>query len=155
MTLPTKTTTKLYKALSEYEVNKVTATEQELSYLGAVYGLEVIKVMLDTAKSATITKEPIKVLKETCKTIEKQLKAMAKDDNVKFQYADKVAYSVVQGVNQANHVYLISGETKYDDDLYEIFQEYIRKTANVYILAERINKANEARKAFSPTMGNK
>lgn len=111
-------------------------------------GIELIKkTVKETKKPAD--KKAVESAKLTLTTIEKQLKAMKKDEAIRLQYEDKVAYSTIQLLFQCLHMFILS--TEGENDLIDEIITYLRSTDNVYVLAERITKAAEARADFAPS----
>ena len=92
-------------------------------------------------------KEAMNAVKETLGVIKKQYKAMQKDEGIRMQYEDKVAYSVIQLIFQVFHLLILSdAEDKFIDRIID----YIKRNDSVYTLANRIKAAAEARADFGP-----
>lgn len=92
-------------------------------------------------------KEAMNAVKETLGVIKKQYKAMQKDESIRMQYEDKVAYSVIQLLFQVFHLLILSDvETEFIDRIIG----YIKDNDSVYTLANRIKAAAEARVDFGP-----
>ena len=92
-------------------------------------------------------KEAMNAVKETLGVIKKQYKAMQKDESIRMQYEDKVAYSVIQLLFQVFHLLILSDvETEFIDRIIG----YIKDNDSVYTLANRIKTAAEARADFGP-----
>lgn len=92
-------------------------------------------------------KEAMNAVKETLGVIKKQYKAMQKDESIRMQYEDKVAYSVIQLIFQVFHLLILSDvETGFIDRIIG----YIKDNDSVYTLANRIKAAAEARADFGP-----
>lgn len=92
-------------------------------------------------------KEAMNAVKETLGVIKKQYKAMQKDESIRMQYEDKVAYSVIQLIFQVFHLLILSDvETEFIDRIIG----YIKDNDSVYTLANRIKAAAEARADFGP-----
>lgn len=92
-------------------------------------------------------KEAMNAVKETLGVIKKQYKAMQKDESIRMQYEDKVAYSVIQLLFQVFHLLILSDvETEFIDRIID----YIKNNDSVYTLANRIKAAAEARADFGP-----
>lgn len=92
-------------------------------------------------------KEAMNTVKETLGVIKKQYKAMQKDESIRMQYEDKVAYSVIQLIFQVFHLLILSDvETEFIDRIIG----YIKDNDSVYTLANRIKAAAEARADFGP-----
>ena len=92
-------------------------------------------------------KDALNVTKETLDTIKKQYKVMKKDDGIRMQYEDKVAYSTIQLMFQVFHLAILSD---LDEEFSEQIIDHIKRTDNVYELAKRIKAAAEARADFGP-----
>lgn len=92
-------------------------------------------------------KDALDVTKETLGTIKKQYKVMKKDDAIRMQYEDKVAYSTIQLMFQVFHLAILSD---LDEEFAEQIIDHIKHTDNVYELAKRIKAAAEARADFGP-----
>lgn len=92
-------------------------------------------------------KEAMNAVKETLGVIKKQYKAMQKDEGIRMQYEDKVAYSVIQLIFQVFHLLILSDvEATFIDRIID----YIKRNDSVYTLANRIKAAAEARADFGP-----
>lgn len=92
-------------------------------------------------------KEAMNAVKETLGVIKKQYKAMQKDEGIRMQYEDKVAYSVIQLIFQVFHLLILSdAEGAFIDRIID----YIKRNDSVYTLANRIKAAAEARADFGP-----
>lgn len=92
-------------------------------------------------------KEAMNAVKETLGVIKKQYKAMQKDEAIRMQYEDKVAYSVIQLIFQVFHLLILSDvEAVFIDRIID----YIKSNDSVYTLANRIKAAAEARADFGP-----
>ena len=92
-------------------------------------------------------KEAMNAVKETLGVIKKQYKAMQKDESIRMQYEDKVAYSVIQLLFQVFHLLILSDvEAEFVDRIIG----YIKDNDSVYTLANRIKAAAEARADFGP-----
>ena len=92
-------------------------------------------------------KEAMNAVKETLGVIKKQYKAMQKDESIRMQYEDKVAYSVIQLLFQVFHLLILSDvEAEFIDRIIG----YIKDNDSVYTLANRIKAAAEARADFGP-----
>lgn len=92
-------------------------------------------------------KDALNVTKETLETIKKQYKVMKKDEGIRMQYEDKVAYSTIQLMFQVFHLAILSN---IDEEFADQIIAHIKQTDNVYELAKRIKAAAEARADFGP-----
>ena len=92
-------------------------------------------------------KEAMNAVKETLGVIKKQYKAMPKDESIRMQYEDKVAYSVIQLIFQVFHLLILSDV---EDEFIDRIIGYIKDNDSVYTLANRIKAAAEARADFGP-----
>ena len=92
-------------------------------------------------------KEAMNAVKETLGVIKKQYKAMQKDEGIRMQYEDKVAYSVIQLLFQVFHLLILSDV---EDEFIDRIIGYIKDNDSVYTLANRIKAAAEARADFGP-----
>lgn len=92
-------------------------------------------------------KEAMNAVKETLGVIKKQYKAMQKDESIRMQYEDKVAYSVIQLIFQVFHLLILSD---IEDEFIDRIIGYIKDNDSVYTLANRIKAAAEARADFGP-----
>ena len=79
--------------------------------------------------------------------LEKQYKAMQKDESIRMQYEDKVAYSTIQLLFQVFHLLILS---KAEKEFIDRIIDYIQRNDSVYTLANRIKAAAEARADFGP-----
>ena len=92
-------------------------------------------------------KEAMNAVRETLGVIKKQYKAMQKDESIRMQYEDKVAYSVIQLLFQVFHLLILSDV---EDEFIDRIIGYIKDNDSVYTLANRIKAAAEARADFGP-----
>ena len=92
-------------------------------------------------------KEAMNAVKETLGVIKKQYKAMQRDESIRMQYEDKVAYSVIQLLFQVFHLLILSDV---EDEFIDRIIGYIKDNDSVYTLANRIKAAAEARADFGP-----
>ena len=92
-------------------------------------------------------KEAMNAVKETLGVIKKQYKAMQKDESIRMQYEDKVAYSVIQLLFQVFHLLILSDV---ENEFIDRIIGYIKDNDSVYTLANRIKAAAEARADFGP-----
>lgn len=108
--------------------------------LDSAYGTGVVYHILGKVETTPLTKDPVKQLKESCKILEKQLKLLITDETInKNEYTYKLAYSTIQGVNQALHLYVITAE-EVDYELVQVAYEFLRSIDNVYEIAEQLKK---------------
>lgn len=108
-----------------------------------------VDILNDAAKALKkpADKEAMNAVKETLGVIKKQYKAMQKDESIRMQYEDKVAYSVIQLIFQVFHLLILSDvEAEFIDRIIG----YIKDNDSVYTLANRIKAAAEARADFGP-----
>lgn len=100
---------------------------------------------------------PTKDLKEAKKQLQdasKQLKKLRKDINksineLGFETAPKHLWSVIQLIQQAQHVYTASGYNKYDEVAFAYASEFIRNTPNVWQIANTIDNIAEKKRKLS------
>lgn len=109
-------------------------------------GIDLINRIVKKLKKPA-DKDALNVTKETLGTITKQYKVMKKDDTIRVQYEDKVAYSTIQLMFQVFHLAILSN---LDEEFAPQIIDHIQKTDNVYELAKRIKAAAEARADFGP-----
>ena len=108
-----------------------------------------VDILTDAVKALKkpADKEAMNAVKETLGVIKKQYKAMQKDEGIRMQYEDKVAYSVIQLIFQVFHLLILSdAEATFIDRIID----YIKRNDSVYTLANRIKAAAEARADFGP-----
>lgn len=108
-----------------------------------------VDILNDAVKALKkpVDKEAMNAVKETLGVIKKQYKAMQKDESIRMQYEDKVAYSVIQLIFQVFHLLILSDvEAEFIDRIIG----YIKDNDSVYTLANRIKAAAEARADFGP-----
>ena len=156
MTLNHKTLSNITKATAKsldkgYEVyaEATSADANETRMLDSAYGTGVVYNILKQVKSTPLTKDPVKQLKESCKILEKQLKLLTTDETInKNEYTYKLAYSTIQGVNQALHLYVITAE-EVDYELVQVAYEFLRSIDNVYEIAEQLKKFASAKQNWA------
>lgn len=109
-------------------------------------GVELIEKMMKALKKP-VNKKALDNTKETVGVIKKQLKAMEKDESIRMQYQDKVAYSTIQLLFQVFHLVILS---RVEECFVEDVIAHLQTADNVYTLSERIRAAAEARADFGP-----
>lgn len=109
-------------------------------------GVELIEKMMKALKKP-VNKKALENTKETVGVIKKQLKAMEKDESIRMQYQDKVAYSTIQLLFQVFHLVILS---RVEEGFVEDVIAHLQTADNVYALSERIRAAAEARADFGP-----
>ena len=147
MTLNHKTLTNITKATAKntnkgydlyIEAEAVDANDTRM--IDSAYGTGVVYNILGRVKSTSLTKDPVKQLKESCKILEKQLGLLTTAETInKNEYTYKLAYSTIQGVNQALHLYVITAE-EVDYELVQVAYDFLRSIDNVYEIAEQLKK---------------
>lgn len=117
--------------------------------LDSAYGTGIVYSILNKVKSTPLTKDPVKQLKESTKLLEKQLKLLVNDDTINLnEYTYKLAYSTIQGVNQALHLYIITAD-EVDYDLVTDAHDFLRTIDNVYEIAEQLKKFASAKQNWA------
>ena len=102
------------------------------------------KMLKDIRKPAS--KESKEQITESVKLLQKKLKLLKKDENLRAQYLDRTAFDTIQGVFQALHLYIIStNEYIHIDNA----TDWLRSHENSYDIADRMQKAALARADFS------
>lgn len=117
-------------------------------------GLTEIKELVKNIKKPA-DKNSLKEIKESIKLLEKKIKLMKKNDALKAQFIDRTMYDVVNGVFQAFHLYIISTDGQDDDVICFNVLGWLRSHETAYEIADRIQKAAEARMEFSNGKGKK
>lgn len=96
--------------------------------------------LLDAIKTTKDTKEAAKQMRESTKTISKQLDLLLNDDTInKNEYSHKLLFGAIQGVNQAFHLYAIDHK-KIDKILIEDTINVLSSGQNVYQISFELNK---------------
>ena len=131
---------KVVKEVMKEEVRPWTVIEQ------TERGVELIEKMMKALKKP-VNKKALDNTKETVGVIKKQLKAMEKDESIRMQYQDKVAYSTIQLLFQVFHLVILS---RVEEGFIEDVIAHLQTADNVYTLSERIRAAAEARADFGP-----
>ena len=140
-----KNTHKGYDIYAEVESDDANDTRM----LDSAYGTGVVYHILGKVETTPLTKDPVKQLKESCKILEKQLKLLITDETInKNEYTYKLAYSTIQGVNQALHLYVITAE-EVDYELVQVAYEFLRSIDNVYEIAEQLKKFASAKQNWA------
>ena len=112
-------------------------------------GIGLIESIISKTKVDPLTKDPIKQLKESSKVLSKQLKLLVTDETInKNEYTYKLAYSVIQGVNQALHLYVITADVV-DMELVSDSYNFLRTIDNVYEIAEQLKKFASAKQSWA------
>lgn len=121
----------------------------------AEVGNDVADFLVAKAKRVAILSQPKKQLKSSSK----QLKDIRKklDDNVasvSLDIAPKHLWSVIQLIQQANHVYMAAGSTKYDEEAHAMVETFIRSVPNVWQIAKTIDEVALKKRELSGGVGN-
>ena len=112
-------------------------------------GIGLIESIISKTKVDPLTKDPIRQLKESSKVLSKQLKLLVTDETInKNEYTYKLAYSVIQGVNQALHLYVITADVV-DMELVSDSYNFLRTIDNVYEIAEQLKKFASAKQSWA------
>ena len=120
----------------------------ETRLIYAAYGNGLVSRILAGVRTSAQLKEPIKQMKESVKNLDKQIKLLVEDDTLnKSEYSYKLTYSVIQGINQALHLYVISVK-EVDYAVITEAYEFLRSTDNVYEVAEQLKKFAGAKQAW-------
>ena len=109
-------------------------------------GVDILEAAVKALKKPA-DKDAMNAVKETLGVIKKQYKAMQKDESIRMQYEDKVAYSTIQLLFQVFHLFILS---KSEKEFIDRIIDYIQRNDSVYTLANRIKAAAEARADFGP-----
>jgi len=109
-------------------------------------GVDILESAVKALKKPA-DKDAMNAVKETLGVIKKQYKAMQKDESIRMQYEDKVAYSTIQLLFQVFHLLILS---KAEKEFIDRIIDYIQRNDSVYTLANRIKAAAEARADFGP-----
>ena len=109
-------------------------------------GVDILEAAVKALKKPA-DKDAMNAVKETLGVIKKQYKAMQKDESIRMQYEDKVAYSTIQLLFQVFHLLILS---KVEGEFIDRIIDYIQRSDSVYTLANRIKAAAEARADFGP-----
>lgn len=148
----TKTAKKSYVD-ADYDMHEF-ATEHnvdsnEMRMLHSALGIGLVYQILSHVKTDQLTKDPTKQLKDSCKVLEKQLKLLTTDDTInQNEYSYKLAYSAIQGVNQALHLYVITAE-EVNYELVKDAYEFLRSIDNVYEIAAQLKKFASAKQNWA------
>lgn len=120
----------------------------ETRLIYAAYGNGLVSRILAGVRTSAQLKEPIKQMKESVKNLDKQIKLLVEDDTLnKSEYSYKLTYSVIQGINQALHLYVISVK-EVDYTIITEAYEFLRSTDNVYEVAAQLKKFAGAKQAW-------
>lgn len=120
----------------------------ETRLIYSAYGNGLVSRIIANVRTSAQLKEPIKQMKESVKNLDKQIKLLVEDDTLnKSEYSYKLTYSVIQGINQALHLYVISAE-EVDYAIVTEAYDFLRSTDNVYEVAEQLKKFAGAKQAW-------
>ena len=123
--------------------------DNTLRMVHSAVGIGLVEHIISKTKVDPLTKDPIKQLKESSKVLSKQLKLLATDETInKNEYTYKLAYSVIQGVNQALHLYVITADVV-DMELVSDSYNFLRTIDNVYEIAEQLKKFASAKQSWA------
>lgn len=123
--------------------------DNTLRMVHSAVGIGLIESIISKTKVDPLTKDPIKQLKESSKVLSKQLKLLVTDETInKNEYTYKLAYSVIQGVNQALHLYVITADVV-DMELVSDSYNFLRTIDNVYEIAEQLKKFASAKQSWA------
>lgn len=123
--------------------------DNTLRMVHSAVGIGLIESIISKTKVDPLTKDPIKQLKESSKVLSKQLKLLVTDETInKNEYTYKLAYSAIQGVNQALHLYVITADVV-DMELVSDSYNFLRTIDNVYEIAEQLKKFASAKQSWA------
>ncbi len=123
--------------------------DNTLRMVHSAVGIGLIESIISRTKVDPLTKDPIKQLKESSKVLSKQLKLLVTDETInKNEYTYKLAYSAIQGVNQALHLYVITADVV-DMELVSDSYNFLRTIDNVYEIAEQLKKFASAKQSWA------
>lgn len=116
----------------------------------AVVGNEVADFIISKAKPGKDLKDAKKQLQDASK----QLKKLRKDinesiDQLGFETAPKHLWSVIQLIQQAQHMYAASAPTKYDEEIFLLVPDFIRNVPSVWTIANTIDAIAEQKRKLS------
>lgn len=112
-------------------------------------GIKLMKTVVKGIKNPADANSK-KEITNSIKLLEKKLKLMKKNEQLRVQYLDRTAFDTVQGVFQTLHLYIISTDEL--DDVYECV-DWLRRNETAYEIADRMQKAAIARADFAGAKG--
>lgn len=113
-------------------------------------GLSIAEALLSHSARNKKMKEAKKQLKDSIKQLkenEKELRANTIDFGQ--EVFAKHLWSSIQAIQQSQHVYIVSGETKHDEELSSIVYTFLRGVPSVWDISETIDKMAEKKRKFS------
>lgn len=116
----------------------------------AKVGNDIADFIINSAKPPKELKEPKKQLTDASK----QLKKLRKDilesvDELGFETAPKHLWSVIQLIQQSQHMYVASGPNKNDQQVWEAMTLFIRSVPSVWSIANAIDALAEQKRKLS------
>lgn len=123
----------------------------------AKVGNEIADYIISKSKSKKEMKDAKKQLQEASKQLKKLRKDIIKTiDHLGFETAPKHLWSVIQLIQQSQHVYVASTESKKDEEIFFMVADFIRNVPSVWAIANTIdNIAEQKRKLSGQIVNNK
>ena len=115
---------------------------------------EVGHMVADFIISKATSKKEMKEARKQLKDASKQLKSLRKDikesiAQLGYETAPKHLWSVIQLIQQAQHMYTASGSTKHDAAIFDMVPYYIRQVPSVWEIANTIDGIAEQKRKVS------
>lgn len=116
----------------------------------AIVGNKLADFIISKSKS----KKEMKDAKKQLQDASKQLKKLRKDiletiDQLGFETAPKHLWSVIQLIQQSQHVYVASAHTKDDEKIFFMVADFIRNVPSVWEIANTIDEIAEQKRKLS------
>ena len=117
----------------------------EARIMRAAVCLGTMDSILSKCKATPETKDAIKQMRESSKILKKQLALLISDDTInQGEYSLKVAYSGINGINQALHLYAITADVIDLEFVGEVLSA-VRYGENVYSISAELNRFAKAK----------
>ena len=116
----------------------------------AIVGTVLAKFILAKTKPKKELKEAKKQLVASAKRLEELRGEISKSvGKLGYEAAPKHLWSVIQLIQQSQHVYTAAGKTKYDDEIFNSVAVFLRGVPNVWEIAKTIDELAEQKRKLS------
>lgn len=113
-------------------------------------GIDIAKELIRCSKKPKDMKEALEQLKVSIKQLEDNDKELRENlTQYGYEVFAKHLWSAIQAVQQAQHAYVVCGETKHDEQLFASVNFFLRNVPSVWDVAKIIDEMAEKKKKLS------
>lgn len=116
----------------------------------AELGHKVADFLISKAKPGKEVKEAKKQLQDASKQLHELRKSIYDTmEQLGYETAPKHLWSVIQLIQQAQHMYTASGPNRHDDEAFDLVKTFIRNAPSVWAIANTIDEIAEQKRKLS------